>query len=183
MLFNNSLIEFHISVTNKIKNQISSMLRTFIFKGIIWKTLEPKKDQKYKSILFQRQEIWRLYCSGAKVSHLAKQFNVSCPIIYKILKRARKRNFTIHKSTNHRYRCVYYWFIRLTKVEEKILKQKNKEAKRYNKSYPWELMHIDTKLLPPIKWSKKKEYLIEAVMTDNWRKYHLTEDHEFIKVY
>jgi len=40
---------------------------------------------------FQRQEIWRLYCSGAKVSHLAKQFNVSRLTIYKILKRARKK--------------------------------------------------------------------------------------------
>ena len=78
---------------------------------------------------FQRQEIRRLYCNWAKVSYIAKQFNVSRPTIYKVIKRARKNDFIIHKSTNHRYRCVYYWFIRLAKIEYKILKQKIKKQK------------------------------------------------------
>lgn len=122
-----------------------------------------KLHKNTKLTPFQRQEIRRLYCNWAKVSHLAKQFNVSRPTIYKVIKRARNNDFTIHKSTNHRYRTIYYGFIRLAKIERSILEKKNKEARRYNKSYPGEMIHIDTKLLPPIKGSNKREYLFVAI--------------------
>ena len=37
----------------------------------------------------------------------------------------------------------------------------NARARRYNKTYPWEMFHMDTKKLPYIKWDKEKikEYL------------------------
>jgi len=119
------------------------------------------KLHKYTKLTpFQRQEIRRLYCNWVKVHHLANQFNVSRLTIYKVIKRARNNDFTIHKSINHRYRTIYYGFIRLAKIEHSILEKKNKEAHRYNKSYPREMIHIDTKLLPHIKDSNKREYLL-----------------------
>ena len=60
-------------------------------------------------------------------------------------------------------RTIYYDFIRLAKIEHSILEKKNKEAHRYNKSYPGEMIHIDTKLLPHIKDSNKREYLFVAI--------------------
>jgi len=110
---------------------------------------------------YQREEVWKDYCRNIRVSQLKIKYRVSRPTIYKILKQARIKVFRTKNSTNERFRCLEYWFKRLAKVEKKILEKKNKEAKRYNKEYPWEMLHMDTKKLPYIKWdtNKSKEYL------------------------
>jgi len=110
-----------------------------------------------------RRDIWNKYRTWIKAKDLASMYNVSIPTIYKVIKRARLNDFTIHNSTNHKYRSLQYWLLRLAKIEKKILHKKNNEARRYNKSYPGEMIHIDTKLLPPIKWSNKREYLFVAI--------------------
>lgn len=50
-------------------------------------------------------------------------------------------------------------------MEEKILKKKNAEARRYNKSYPGEMLHMDTKRLPSIKDDPDRtpEYLFVGI--------------------
>ena len=55
---------------------------------------------------------------------------------------------------------------RLAKVEREIQERLKKQAKRYNKSYPGEMVHVDTKRLPLIKGQKatdKREYLFVAI--------------------
>ena len=55
---------------------------------------------------------------------------------------------------------------RLAKVEAEIQARLKQEAKRYNKSYPGELMHVDTKRLPLLKGqnnTQPREYLFVAI--------------------
>lgn len=108
-----------------------------------------------------RKEIWEKYCKWTKVPILAITYNVSKPTIYKVINRARKQEFKPRKSTNHKYRQLEWWLKRLGKIEEKIVEKKNKQARRYNKKYPWEMLHLDTKRLSRIRWDQEKtpEYL------------------------
>lgn len=55
---------------------------------------------------------------------------------------------------------------RLAKVEKTIQDQLKRQAKRYNKSYPGELLHLDTKRLPLLKGQKatdRWDYLFAAI--------------------
>jgi transposase InsO family protein len=117
--------------------------------------------------LLDRQEIWRLYQSRLwKVTQLAERFRVSRPTIYIVLKRARLQEFTPRNSTNQRFKTLQYGLKRLAKVEQAIQERLKREAKRYNKSYPGELVHFDTKRLPLLKGqsaSEPREYLFVAI--------------------
>ena len=69
-------------------------------------------------------------------------------------------------SVNNRFRSLQYGLKLLKKVEFEIEQKKKSEAKRYNKSYPGELVHFDTKRLPLIKGENKfsaREYLFVAI--------------------
>ena len=55
----------------------------------------------------QRQAVYRQYKEEkTTVAGLAREYHVSRPTIYKIIKRGRSEDFTIHRSTNTRYRTV-----------------------------------------------------------------------------
>ena len=114
-----------------------------------------------------RQEIWWLYQTERyKVSKLADHFRVSRPTVYKALARARKREFSPRKSTNNRYQALRYGLKRLAKVEKALEEKRKAETKRYNKSYPGELIHFDTKHLPLLKGedlTRPREYLFVAI--------------------
>ena len=114
-----------------------------------------------------RQKIWQLWQTGHyKVSRLAELFRVSRPTIYKVLARARKQEFVPRASVNHRFRSLKYGLKRLAKVERELEKKRKNEARRYNKSYPGELMHFDSKRLPLIKGEEQtlpREYLFVAI--------------------
>ena len=114
-----------------------------------------------------RKEIWRLYQTRQwKVSVLAQHYRVSRPTIYNVLKKARLQQFTPSNSTNHRYKTIQFGLKRLAKVETAIQARLKQEAKRYNKSYPGELMHVDTKRLPLLKGqnnTQPREYLFVAI--------------------
>ena len=61
---------------------------------------------------------------------------------------------------------MQYGLKRLAKVETQIQERLKREAKRYNKSYPGELMHFDTKRLPLLKGqnhTEPREYLFVAI--------------------
>ena len=117
--------------------------------------------------LLDRQEIWRLYQTRLwKVVQLAEHFHVSRPTIYDVLKRARLQEFTPRNSTNQRFKTLQYGLKRLVKIEQTIQERLKREAKRYNKSYPGELVHFDTKRLPFLKGqsaNESLEYLFVAI--------------------
>ena len=116
---------------------------------------------------FQRKEVYQSYHEAKKkVSALADEYHVSRPTIYKVLRRGRLRDFTIHKSINKRFRCLQYGIKRLAKVEAALEAQRKREAKRYNKDYPGQMLHGDTKRLPLLEGQKsleRREYLFVAI--------------------
>ena len=114
-----------------------------------------------------RQEIWRLWQTGHwKVAALAAHFRVSRPTVYKVLARARKQEFVPRRSVNHRFKAMKFGLKRLAKVEKAFEDRRKREAKRYNKSYPGELVHFDTKRLPLLKGedtARPREYLFVGI--------------------
>lgn len=114
-----------------------------------------------------RQEIWRLHGTGNwTIVALAQEFRVSRPTIYKVIDRARRQEFSPRKSTNKRYLAAKYGIKRLAKVEVSLERRKKLEARRYNKNYPGELVHFDTKRLPLLKGEQKdkpRDYLFVAI--------------------
>jgi transposase InsO family protein len=117
--------------------------------------------------MLDRQEIWRLYQTRTwKVTHLAERSRVSRPTLYEVLKRARRQEFVPRTSTNQRVKTIQYGLKRLAKVEQALQERLKREAKRYNKSYPGELVHFDTKRLPLPKGqspAQPREYLFVAI--------------------
>ena len=126
--------------------------------------IQKKEHKNQKLTERNRKDIRQRYKEGEKAKDLAQQFSVSLPTLYKVLKRARKQEFQTRNSTNKRYRGLFYGFKRLAKIERKVVAKYNARARRYNKSYPWEMFHMDTKLLPAIKGAiKKKQYLFVGI--------------------
>ena len=74
-------------------------------------------------------------------------------IIKKILVRGKLGDFTVHDSTNHRYRRIEYGLKRLciseTRVKERLRKRRQREN-RYERDIPGEMVHGDTKRIPSI---------------------------------
>ncbi len=95
-----------------------------------------------------------------------ERFQVSRPTIYDVLKRARLQEFMPRDSTNQRFKTLQYSLKRLAKVEQTIQERLKREAKCYNKSYPGELIHFDTKWLPLMKGqstNESRDYLFVAI--------------------
>lgn len=115
----------------------------------------------------QRQEIYQAYHGKRqKVVGLAVAYHVSRPTVYKIIQRGRKQDFTIHNSRNKRFACLRYGIKRLSKIEKAIEERLKKQAKRYNKDYPGQMVHGDTKRLPLLEGQKaleRREYLFVAI--------------------
>jgi transposase InsO family protein len=114
-----------------------------------------------------REEVWRLYGTGEwTIVALAQRFRVSRPTIYKVINRARGQEFAPRKSTNKRYLHAKYGIKRLAKVEASLERRKKAEARRYNKKYPGEMIHFDTKRLPLLKGESKdkpRDYLFVGI--------------------
>lgn len=115
----------------------------------------------------QREAVYRAYYSDKKrVCDLAREFHVSRPTIYKIITRGHNRDFSIHKSTNKRFSCLKYGIKRLSKIEHDLEERLRRQAKRYNKDYPGQMLHGDTKRLPLLKGEsplRQREYLFVAI--------------------
>jgi transposase InsO family protein len=115
----------------------------------------------------KRQELAKDYfVHHIRVCDLKKKYLVSSPTVYKIINRARHKDFSIHKSINKRFRCLQYGIKRLSKIEKTIEEKRRKEAKRYNKKYPGEMVHVDTKRLPLLKGESPqgtREYLFVGI--------------------
>lgn len=76
---------------------------------------------------------------------------MSRPTIHNIINRARLQIIVPQPSTNKRFQTIQFGLKRLAKVELSIQHRLKTEARRYNKSYPGEMVHVDTKRLPHIK--------------------------------
>ena len=123
--------------------------------------------RKTKLTPFHREEIWRLHHQEqVTVTYLSERFMVSRPTIYKVLKQGRSNLFVPLTSKNERYRTIKYGIKRLAKIEKSIEEKLKKQAKRFNKNYPGEMVHVDTKLLPLLKGELKshaREYLFVGI--------------------
>ncbi len=115
----------------------------------------------------QRKELADDYFKNhMRVFDLKRKHRVSAPTIYKIIHRARDKDYSVHKSINKRFRCIEYGMKRLSKIEQHIEERLKKQAKRYNKDYPGEMIHADTKRLPLLKGEtphETHEYLFVAI--------------------
>ncbi len=96
----------------------------------------------------QRKELVERYHGGQRICDLCRQYGVTAPTVYKIIHQGRLNDYSIHQSTNKRFRCLQYGLKRLAKVERILEEKLRKQAKRYNKEYPGEMVHVDTKRLP-----------------------------------
>lgn len=96
-----------------------------------------------------RQEVYGRWVKGKSQRFLADEYHVDKVIIKRIVVRGRLGDFSVHDSTNERYRTIEYGLKKLLKAEKKIEKRLERAAiRRYEKSYPGEMVHADTKLLP-----------------------------------
>lgn len=88
---------------------------------------------------------------------LVRKYQVTYPTIYKILRRAKQNDYSVHRSINKRFQCLEYGLKRLSKIEKRIEEKLKNKAKRYNKKYPGEMLHVDTKRLPLLKGESPRE--------------------------
>lgn len=104
----------------------------------------------------QRLEIFEKYHQQEyRVSQLADEYRVSRVTIYKVLRETRLGNNMPKKSINKRYRTLEYGLKRLAKIELKLQEKLKARAKRYNKSYPGEMVHVDCMRLPLLEGEKR----------------------------
>ena len=113
------------------------------------------KNTKIPPIL--RKEIYTCWCSGLwSQRKLADEYHVDKKVIQRIIVRGRLGDFSVHDSTNERYRTIEYGLKKLMKTEKKLQKRADRLAvERYEKEYPGETVHADTKLLPRLQGETK----------------------------
>lgn len=115
----------------------------------------------------KRKELYDDYhLNNYRVTDLKKKYLVTAPTVYKVLKRGRLKDFSVHNSTNARFKTIQYGLRRLAKVEQALEKKLKAKAQRYNKRYPGEMVHFDTKRLPLLEGEtklQKPEYLFVAI--------------------
>jgi transposase InsO family protein len=106
------------------------------------------------------------YQNRLRICDIMRKYKIAAPTVYRILKRGRVKDFSVHKSTNHRYRCLKYGIKRLSKIEQEVEERLKRKAKRYNKDYPGQMIHFDTKPLPHLEGQStktKQEQLFVAI--------------------
>jgi transposase InsO family protein len=117
-----------------------------------------------------RREIYVIWLKGGHTLRgLGKKYHVDKNVIDKVIIRGRLGDFSVHDSCNHRYRTIEYGLKRLSKTE-RFLEAKNlakNRHPRYEKSFPGEMIHGDTKRLPavkmPTRFKKRREVLFVAI--------------------
>ena len=67
------------------------------------------------------------------------------------------KQFVPLTSKNKRYKTISYRIKRVVKVEKTIEDKLRRQAKRYNKTYPGEMLHVNTKRLPLLKNETKQQ--------------------------
>lgn len=103
-----------------------------------------------------RREVYRRWVTGQSQRSLADEYHVDKKIIGRVVVRGRLQDFSVHDSTNERYRTIEYGLKKLMKTEQRLRKRADRLAiRRYEKSYPGEMVHADTKMLPRLQGETK----------------------------
>ncbi|OGH70640.1 MAG: hypothetical protein A3C90_01810 [Candidatus Magasanikbacteria bacterium RIFCSPHIGHO2_02_FULL_51_14] len=114
-----------------------------------------------------RKEVYRKWCQGGwSYRSLGKAYHVDKNVVAVVVERGRLNDFSVHDSTNSRFRTIEYGLKRLAKTEAAIGKRLARTANRYERSVPGELVHGDTKRLPYIDGEHKgikREALFVAI--------------------
>jgi transposase InsO family protein len=104
-----------------------------------------------------RREVYSRWIGGKSQRWLADEYHVDKKVIHRIVVRGRLGDFSVHDSTNHRYRTIAYGLKKLMKTEQRLKKRAERLAiRRSEKSYPGEMVHADTKLLPRLRGETKE---------------------------
>lgn len=128
-----------------------------------------------KLLPYQRREVYRRWREGEQVTELAKQYQVSRVCLYEVFKKAKLGVFVNYSSKNLRYRTLEYGLKRLAKTEaklEKKLRKRERRLNRYQKTYPGEMVHTDSSVLPLLRGESlytPREYLY--VFIDDYGRY------------
>lgn len=123
--------------------------------------------KRVRLLPYQRKALAKDYFEAKlRKKDLIAKYGISYPTVKKILNRARQGDYSIHASTNKRYQCLEYGLKHLDKIEQSIQDKLARAARRYEKDYPGELVHLDTKRLPLLTGETKldgHEYLFVAI--------------------
>lgn len=126
-----------------------------------------------KLLPYMRRAIYQAWLSGQTVTSLSREYKVTRKIIYRVLERGRINDFVNHKSINHRFKAIEYGLKKLALTEKKLEKKIARMAiKRYEKEYPGQMVHFDTKRLPLLRGEAirdKREHLHVAI--DDYSRY------------
>ena len=112
---------------------------------------------------------------GERATHLARHYGVSRTTLYEVFKKAKLGVFENYSSKNLRYRTIEYGLKRLAKVEAKLEKRLGKRERRlnrYQKTYPGEMIHTDSSVLPLLRGeagNTPREYMY--VFVDDYSRY------------
>lgn len=111
---------------------------------------------------WSRRDVYRRYQLWYKVQDIANYYHVHRNLIWRVIKRAKHWDFTVHSSCRLWYKSVKYW---LRKIDALVDTIKKKQARywnivRYEKEHAWELVHIDIHKLKNMRWQypRKKKY-------------------------
>ncbi len=123
--------------------------------------------KRTKLTLLQREALYNnRYTNRMKICDLIRKYHLSALTVYKIINRDRQNDFLVHKGINHRFHCLKYGIKRLNKIEHEIEERLKKQAKRYNKDYPGQMVHFDCKRLPLLEGQSaqaQRDYLFIAI--------------------
>lgn len=113
-----------------------------------------------------RSIVYREWCkSKGSFRSLGLRYHVDKNVIKKVIIMGRLGDFSIHDSTNRRYRTIEYGLRRLSRTEERL---KKRDARRHgiwtDKDAPGELVHLDTKKLPYLKGEKKERAFARQIL-------------------
>jgi len=95
-------------------------------------------------------------------------------IVKRVIIRGRIGDFTVHDSTNHRFKTITYGLRRLAKIEAQLAKQLARISPRYERAIPGELVHSDNRRLPYLLGegiTKKIKREVPFVAIDDYSRY------------
>lgn len=122
-----------------------------------------------KLLPYQRRDIFKRWSMGTQIAKLAREYKVTRKTIYETTKKAKLGIFVNRTSENRRYRTVTTGLKRLIRTELRLaikLAKRDKRLRRYEKSIPGEMVHLDTKRLPLLIGEavvQPREYLFVAI--------------------
>lgn len=111
--------------------------------------LSPRMHKHTKLTPVLRKRIYLDWCTQRRsFRDIGEEYHVDKNIISTVIHRGRLHDFSVHDSTNHRYRTIERGLKRLNMREAEIAHRLASKKMRYERQEPGELIHGDTKRLP-----------------------------------